>query len=191
MLMLKENGNGIILTTENVTTAKSKFAFYKEISDKGLERVAHGVYISPDDWVDPEFIVHNRCKAAVFSHDTALYYHNLVDREPIQPTVTIYTGYNTKRLTEDGIKVYTIKRDLLELGKTTITNNMGNEIPVYDLERTLCDLIRSRSSFEMQDFQSAIKAYVRRTDKDLNKLMVYAKAFKVDKILRNYLEVLL
>ena len=61
----------------------------------------------------------------------------------------------------------------------------------YDLERTICDLVRSRRNFEIQDFNMAIKTYLQRNDKDLNRLMVYAKAFRIEKIIRQYMEVLL
>lgn len=62
---------------------------------------------------------------------------------------------------------------------------------MYDIERTICDLVRSRSNFEIQDFNSVLKTYVGKKDKDLNKLMEYAKAFRIDKIVRQYMEVLL
>ena len=62
---------------------------------------------------------------------------------------------------------------------------------MYDLERTICDLVRSRSHFEFQDFQSALKRYAARKDKDLNRLMAYARLFRVQAVLRRYLEVLL
>lgn len=153
--------------------------------------MSHGIYASPEAWVDEAYLLHLRVPKAVFSHDEALYYHNLVDREPLQPTITTYTGYNTKRLCDDGIKVYTVKKELLEIGKILVQDNYGNSIPMYDLERTMCDLVRSRSSIEMQDFQSAMKAYARRKDKNLNKLMEYAKFFRVDKIIRQYMEVLI
>ena len=53
------------------------------------------------------------------------------------------------------------------------------------------DLIRSRSGIEMQTFQDALKQYAKRKDKDLRKLMRYAQMFRVEKLLRQYLEVLL
>lgn len=37
----------------------------------------------------------------------------------------------------------------------------------------------------------ALKKYVRKPDKDLNSLMKYAKILRIEKVLRNYLEVLL
>ena len=54
-----------------------------------------------------------------------------------------------------------------------------------------CDLLRSRNNMETQIFQGALKMYARRKDKDLRNLMRYAGMFRVEKILRQYLEVLL
>ena len=88
-------------------------------------------------------------------------------------------------------KVYTVKKDLLETGKTTVMNDSGHELPMYNLERTICDLFRSRSSIEIQDFAAIIKSYISRPDKDLNRLMEYAGLFRVDQVIRRYLEVLL
>ncbi|MBQ7076705.1 MAG: abortive phage infection protein, partial [Lachnospiraceae bacterium] len=58
-------------------------------------------------------------------HDEALYYHGLIDREPIQKTITVYTGYGTAALVNDGIKVFTLKKDLLVLGKMLVENSYG------------------------------------------------------------------
>ncbi len=67
----------------------------------------------------------------------------------------------------------------------------GIPFPVYDMERTICDLLRNRNNIEVQVFQDALKQYVRRKDKNLRTLMKYASMFHVEKILRPYLEVLL
>ena len=182
---------GVLLTENARKSGITKSAFYQFVRKNKMERLAHGIYLSPDNWEDPAYVLHLRCPQAVFSHDEALYYHDLVDREPLQPTLTVYSGYNTQKLTASGAKVYTVKKDLIAIGKETITNAFGHEIPMYDLERTICDLVRSRSHFEFQDFQSALKRYAARKDKDLNRLMAYAQLFRVRSVLRTYLEVLL
>lgn len=170
----------------------SKAKFYKYIHDNELEQVGHGIYTRKDDWVDELYLLHQRCPNAVFSHDEAFYYHGLTDREPLVHTLTIYSGYNAHRLVADGsCKVYSIKRELLNLGKILVTDSCGNQIPMYDLERTVCDLVRSRSSIEIQEFNSVLKAYVSRKDKNLNRLMKYAKVFRVQNVIRKYMEVLL
>ena len=127
-----------------------------------------------------------------FSHDEAFYYHDLVDREPMRHTITVYSGFNAHRLKAScNLKVYSVKKELLEVGKTAVTDNLGKEIPMYDLERSVCDAFRSRNSIEAQDFNSILKSYVKRADKNLNLLMEYAKLFRVDNVARRYLEVLL
>jgi predicted transcriptional regulator of viral defense system len=169
----------------------SKFKFYKFVKENGYEQISRGMYVAQDEWVDELYMIHQRCPQGVFSHDEAFYHYGLTDREPLVHTLTIYSGYNAHRLVADGYKVYTVKKELLEVGKTIVEDNCGNQIPMYDLERTICDLVRSRNSIEIQDFNSALKSYVSRKDKDLNILMEYAKLFRVDKILRKYMEVLL
>lgn len=149
------------------------------------------MYLSKDTWVDAMYLLHLRFSQVVFSHDTALFFHDLTDREPLQYTVTVKTGYNPTKLKEEGVQVFTIKAELHEVGLITMQTPFGHEVPVYDMERTICDLLRSRNHIEMQTFQGALKAYARRKDKDLRTLMRYAKLFRVEKILRQYLEVLL
>ena len=43
--------------------------------------------------------------------------------------------------------------------------SFGHSVPVYDMERTICDLLRSRKNIEMQVFQDALKQYAKRKDK--------------------------
>lgn len=88
------------------------------------------------------------------------------------------------------MKVFTVKKELLDVGKEIIKNSFGHEIPIYNRERTICDLVRSRSRFEIQDYQTALKTYIGGKGKDLNRLMEYAKLFHVDKKIRGYMEVM-
>ncbi len=170
----------------------SKFKFYKFVRENKLEEVCRGVYSTESVWIDEMYILHKRCPNAVFSYDEAFYYYGLTDREPLIHTLTIYSGYNAHRLIANGnCKVYTVKRELLNVGKTIVKDHDGNRIPMYDLERTICDLIRSRSNIEIQDFNMALKTYVSRNDKDLNLLMEYAKLLRVDNVIRRYMGVLL
>lgn len=182
---------GIIKTADALLAGVSKPTFYQYVKDRSMEQVSHGVYAAPDAWTDGMYLLHTRCEQAIFSHDSALFFHDLTDREPLQHTVTVKTGYNPTRLTADGIKVYTIKAELHQLGASKMATSFGHTVPVYDMERTICDLIRSRSSIEMQTFQDAMKGYAKRKDKNLRLLMQYAAALRVETKLRQYLEVLL
>jgi len=183
--------SGILLTKNAIEAGISKHALYNFIRNNGFEKAAHGVYASPETWEDENYILSLRCPQGVLSHDEALYYHGLTDREPLQKTITIYTGYGTSRMVADGIKVFTVKKELLDIGKEIVKTSYGHDIPLYNRERTICDLIRSRNRFEIQDFQTALKTYIIGKNKNLNRLMEYAKLFHVDKKIREYMEVLL
>lgn len=185
------DNSGILLTKNAIEAGISKHALYNFIRDNGFEKAAHGVYASPEIWEDENYILSLRCPQGVLSHDEALYYHGLTDREPLQKTITIYTGYGTSRMVADGIKVFTVKKELLDIGKEIVKTSYGHDIPLYNRERTICDLIRSKNRFEIQDFQTALKTYIMGKNKNLNRLMEYAKLFHVDKKIREYMEVLL
>ncbi|MCD8124423.1 MAG: abortive phage infection protein [Lachnospiraceae bacterium] len=187
---LKKN-NGILRTSEIVEMGISKPVFYNYVKSKDLKQAAHGIYLSDDSWMDMLYLLHLRYGQIVFSHETALFFHDLTDREPSSYSATVKRGYNTSGLREEGVSVYTVKKELHGIGVTFMKTPFGHLVPVYDKERTICDLIRSRNHIEMQTYQDALKQYVRRKDKNMRNLMNYAQMFRVEKILRQYLEVLL
>lgn len=188
---MADDQDGMLRTAQVVAAGISKPIFYDYVKARGMERVAHGIYLSKDSWVDTTYLLHLRFEQVVFSHETALFFHDLTDREPMQYAVTLKNGYNPTKLKAEGIQVFTVKPELHEVGLSTAQTPFGHTIPVYDMERTICDLIRSRSSIEMQTFQGALKSYARLKDKNLRTLMRYAGMFRVERILRQYLEVLL
>ena len=156
-----------------------------------LERVSFGVYVSPDEFTDKMYTIQLRRPKIIYSHETALFLHDLTDRDPISYTVTVPTGYNATRLREDGLKIFTIKRELHEVGITRLSTMFGHEVTVYGLERTICDCLRSRNQMDIAVVTDAIKRYARRKEKNLNTLMQMAATFGVTKPLRSYMEVLL
>lgn len=188
--MLEEHG-GMLQTAQVIAAGISKPIFYDFIREKDLEQAAHGVYVSADAWVDAMYLIHLRCGQAIFSHETALFFHDLTDREPSPYSVTVKRGYSPSRLKADGIAVHTLKPELHEIGITHLQTPFGHTVPVYDMERTICDVIRCRNNIEIQTLQGALKQYVLRKEKNLHVLMRYAGLFRIEKILRQYLEVLL
>ncbi|MDN5315853.1 MAG: hypothetical protein PWP10_4605 [Clostridiales bacterium] len=188
--VLKQNG-GIVTTAQANEVGVSNERLRLLVYSGDLERVTTGIYVLPDEFADKMFIVQLRRPKIIYSHETALFLHELTDRDPINYMVTVPTGYNPTRLREDGFTVFTIKRQLHEIGVTKLTTMFGNSVTVYDLERTICDCLRSRNNLDIAVVTDAIKRYAKRKDKNLNKLMQMAEMFKVTKLLRGYMEVLL
>ncbi len=185
------DNRGIIQTSEAINAGISKPLFYNFLKERNYIKASHGIYISPEAWLDTMYVINLRSQQTVFSHETALFLYDLTDREPMEYSVTVKTGYNPSKLKVDGIKVYTIKKELYSLGVTEAKTTFGNTVRVYNKERTICDIIRSRSTIEIQTFQNALKQYTKRKEKNLRLLMQYAEQLHVDKIINQYLEVLL
>lgn len=189
--LLFTQSNGILKTSQVLNSGISKPSFYAYMKKRNVDQVAPGIYATSDAWVDQMYLLHLRSKQAVFSHETALFFHDMTDREPRPYEVTIMTGYNPSNLKTDGIKVYTIKKELHDVGIITKKTPFGNPVLVYDMERTICDFVRSRNGIDKQIFRDALKQYVRKKEKDLRKLMCYARMLHIETLLRQYLEVLL
>ena len=182
---------GIIETNIAAQSGISKAMLYKLCKADKLVRIAKGQYILPDDLQDELLMIANRSDKIIFSHETALFLHGISDRTPFEHTVTAPSGHIPSAAIRSACKVYYIKPELFELGKTVSKTPAGNDVPVYDLERTICDIVRSRNKLGTETFLAALKLYAASPKKDLNRLNAYAKEQRVSNVLRRYLEVLL
>lgn len=187
---LMEN-NGIVTTAQANAIGVSNERLRLLVRDGELDRVAHGVYISPDEFADMIYIEQLRRPRMIYSHETALFLQGLTDRDPIDYSVTVPAGYNAKSLREEGFTVYTVKRSLHEVGIIKHQTMFGHMVITYNMERTICDCLRSRNQMDIAVVTDAIKQYASRPNKNLNELMKMAELFRVSKPLRSYLEVLL
>ena len=183
--------NGYLYIADAEKLGISKVYIREYVLANNLERVAHGLYKSSDVWTDDLYILTFNNKKAVYSFDTALMLNELTEREPSEIFVTVSRSYNASHLRSKGIIVNYVKDEWLDLGRTVAKTVYGNEVSVYDMERTICDIIRVRDKKDPQMFTYAIKEYAKSANKNLPRLMKYAKEFGVEAELRKYMEVLL
>jgi predicted transcriptional regulator of viral defense system len=182
---------GTITTTEAGEAGISRESL-RQLAQKGLlERVAQGVYISPEAFLDAMYVLQKRLSRVIYSHETALFLHDLTDRDPIHYAVTVPSNYEAKRLKNENVHVFYIQRDLHRIGAVPMQTLFGNTVIAYGLERTICDCIRSRKQMDIAIVTGAMKRYAKRSDKDLNLLMSLARQFGVSNLIKSYLEVLL
>jgi len=188
---LVEKGNGYLHTSQVLENGISKPTLADYVNKRNMERVAQGVYLAENAWKDELYILHLSNSRIIFSHETALFLHGLMEREPKDISVTVRAGYNATHLRKKGIRVYQVKPEIEELGITDIQTNFGNTVRAYDMERTICDVIRYKEAMDVQVFQYAMKEYMGSTNKNLNHLMTYAKKLHIESAVRTYTEVML
>lgn len=188
---LLKNNNGIVQTHQVEALGISNKILTRMIERGIIERVVRGIYISVDTLEDKYFITQAICKKGIFSHETALYFHDLCDRTPIKYQLTIPSYYNNVLIKDKNYQFFYLKDELYEVGITEMKTPYGNKIKIYDLERTICDIIRNKKKIEIALFADSMKRYAERKDRNSIKLHKYAKLFNIEDEVRKYLEVLL
>jgi len=187
---LIEENNGYLITSIVEENNVSRTFMSQYVKENGMEKVARGVYITDDVWPDELYIMQVRNSAVVFSGETALYLHGLIDREYTDICVSVPTGYNATHLKTDNVKVKYVPRELHDMGVCYVVSNSGNKVKTYDKERCICELIIDRHNIEIQNFQTAIKDYMYSKDKQLSRLIEYAERLGVRDEVMKYVEVL-
>ena len=164
-----------------------------ELTKSGqLERLRPGLYQLKGKVIDDFVLISSNSNRIIFSHQTALYLHDLSDRTPNVFHISVPQGYNASHIKNryEDLQVHYVKKDLYEIGKTEIKSPQGNIIPIYDIERTICDIIIDRERIDKQIFTEVIKRYFKSPNKNLRRLIKYSRLFKIEDEIRKYIEVL-
>ena len=158
------------------------------LKENKLEKIKRGVYTTPDTFNDEMYIIQQKNSRLIYSHETALYLHDLSDRDPLEYIVTAPYGYHNPHLKKENIKVHTVKKKLHLLGVMEKETIYGRKIKVYNKERTICDILKNRNNMAISMVNDAIKKYLTGKDKDVHLLLNYGDKLKISSILRKYLE---
>lgn len=191
ILEMARNNHGMITSSMVDDAGIARMYLKMLVDDKKLEKSVRGVYVLPEV-IEDEFVrFQSRYKKGIYSKETALFLHDLTDRTPIAFSMTFPGNYNLTKVKIDGIKADRSNNPYYSLGIIAVLSPSGNKVQVYDIEKTLCDILRPRSNIERSIVNETFKRYLSRNNKNIPKLSKYAKLLKVDAKVRQYLEVLL
>ena len=178
------------LTTKEVTDNNVPRTYLTKLIKKNkIERVSRGVYIKKNVLVDEFVILQSKSKYAIYSNTTALYVHGFSNRIPIRYDITVKSGYKGSLQKEDNVNLFYTKRELLELGVIDYKLDSGNIIRVYDLDKTICDIIKNKKKIDAEIFNKAIREYFYSKKKNTLKLYEYAKKMNIYNKVRDTFEV--
>ena len=189
-MILKQN-NGFITSRQVTDAGLQRRALSELVASNFICRVGRGIYTIPEVWEDEMYFLQYRFSKGVFSNETALYLHGFSDRTPQTYTLTFPHGYNAA-----GLKTYTAKArfvspEIYNIGVMEKPSPCGNPLCVYNIERTLCDIVKGGASCDIQLVNQAMKAYADSKTKDISKLISYSEFLRVKPKILRYMEVLL
>lgn len=177
-------------TTTKVTNNILGIYLTKLIKENKIERVSRGLYIKNNILVDEFVVLQSKSRYAIYSNTTALYLHGLSNRIPIRYDITIKSGYKGSLQKEDNVNLFYTKNELLDLGVINYKLDSGNIIRVYDLDKTICDIIKNKKKIDAEIFNKAIREYFYSKKKNTLKLYEYAKKMNIYNKVRDTFEVL-
>ena len=179
------------ITAAQVTEAGLHRSVLQELVKNGeIYRFGRGLYVRSSEWEDDFYLLQRKYGRGIYSHDTALYLLGYSDRTPAKYTMTFPKGYNALSLKQENLIVKRVVPENYAFGRIEIESPSGNPICVYDLERTLCDILRGSGS-DIQIVGEAMKRYAVSKNKNIHRLMRYADQLRVRPKVLRYMEVLL
>ena len=185
--MKKNNG---YITSKDLDIFDIHRMYLSIMQDKKIiKKVSVGIYIDTNKLEDNYYVFRLSMPNVIFSHMTALYFHGLSIKEQNGIyDITVKRSYNSIHLKKHN--VFYVDNDIYELGLTEIETSMGNKVKVYDVERCICDIIRSKNRLDLKNIKHCVREYIKREDKDLDKLSLYAEKLGIKEVVMNYIDMM-
>ena len=149
-------------------------------SNNEIERISRGIYQSPNVFEDSFYSFQLKYKKVIFSHMNALYFYGMTEEFPYNYTVTVSQNYHMDTVNEK-CNVFYVSNDILELGICEVKTPNGNKVRAYDLERSICDIIKSKNRMDLEQVKKTIRQYMKSKVKNMSKLSEYSKKMGINK----------
>ena len=174
-----EINNGVITTRLIEALNISRQIISSLEKEEKIEKIARGIYIGKDTFQDDFYTFQLKYKKVIFSHMNALYFHQMTEEIPYDYTVTVPKNYHTDPV-NDMAKVFYVDEDIYEMGVCEVKTPNGNKVRAYDIDRCICDIIRSKNRLDYEQVKKSLRAYVKRKDKNMENLSKYAHRMNIN-----------
>ena len=163
----------------------SNYQIKKQIADGNLYQIEKGLYADTPD-VSTLAVISAKYPKAIFTMDSAFYYHGLTDVIP--DDYHIATDKHSIYLSDKRIHQYYIQSDILNTGVTTMTRRDA-AFKIYDRERMLIELLRYKNKLPFDYYKEILGNYRNLIDElDIERIQEYAAAFPKRKMISEALD---
>lgn len=157
-----------------------------------FKQIVRGFYAKEAWIVDPYLVFQYTYPQFIYSYNSAIYLLGLGDILPNYLEVTGPLNYRPMSKLRDDVITHTdTVNETYNLGIIEIVTPIGNPVKIYDKEKTICDLIKNKDKIEFEVYVKALNNYARAKDKNVNKLIEYARIMKIESKVRSQMEVIL
>ncbi len=125
----------------------------------------------------------------IVSLTSAAFFYKLTSGESGKVTITLNRDQKPPKLPLDLFNYFYTTSKFYDIGLNVVDQN-GRQFKIYDVERTVCDIVRHRSKYDLALVREVLENYLLRDDCDIDKLLDYAKQLRVYNVVVQYLEIL-
>ena len=184
-LIEKFQSNSGFLKSNEIIGRTQWRALHKLLNDNSVSKIKRGLYRLNDFEHDTSFAeVSNIVPHGVFSMFSAWFYYRLTTTIPHENHVAVTQNKKVHLPDCLPIRLYYLSERFYQMGITHITIE-DQVIKIYDLEKSVCDAVRFRNKVGLDITFEVVKNYIKRKDRDLDKLIKYARLLRIEKIMQN------
>lgn len=157
--------------------------YYKIFEEKNyIKKIMRGVYILNDNNYDELYVNQLKYKSMIYSHETALSFFG-INTESKEKSISVPRGYHDQKLFSN-FTIYSSNKKFFNLGLISFETKDGNLIRTYDLERSICDVIKFKKRIGLNNVYSIITQYNKMDNRNIEKLELYASTMNIyDKVM--------
>lgn len=181
------NQRGGIVSAKDLTRAEYTRVL-RAVGRGELIKVRQGVYATPQSLVNTMVDVEKIVPNGVICLYNAWAYHKLSTTIPPSVCIAIETKRKVRLPDDTSVQLYYWKKEYLHFGIEE-QEYSGYKVRITDLERSVCDAIKYRNKIGLDLCGEVVRSYLKRSDRSLSRLYVYAKRLRVANVLNNYLEI--
>lgn len=182
-------GKGGFVTRKDLTSSQYHRVL-SDVTEGKVIRISRGVFALPSALANTMYDIDKIIPGGVLCNYTAWSHYGLTTQIPLSICVAIERKRKIKLPEYPPITLSYQSEEQLALGRTR-TLIGGYEVSIFDIERSVCDALKTRNKIGMDICAEIINNYLCLENRNLNLLAEYAKALRVGRILHNYLELAL
>jgi len=186
-LMRQQGG---YITTKDIGSRAMYDQLLSEVERSNVVRVRTGLYALPDEMAKPMVDIRRLIPGGVICMFTAWEHYDLTTKLPLGICVAIEKNRKVRLPDYPPIMLYYWTQNVFELGVSEAVID-GYDLKIYDMEKSVCDAVKFRNKIGLDVSSEILKNYLRRSDRNLERLHDYAKKMRIDTTLSSLISYLL
>lgn len=183
--LIQEKG-GIAKTSDLAALGVDYRRLQQFVEEGSLERIKSGYYSVAFKEKPEEAMIPVLFPDGVLCMESALYYYGYLKERPYvwQIAVDKNTSKSRFKMEYPIVQPYYSEAVVLELGVTSIELG-GQQMKIYEKERVVCDCLKYEDKMDRENLKRGLLGFLIDEEKDIAKLMNYAKQRRVVEKVRN------